>query len=159
MAGKTNSAQDLENPKTAWEPADIHPLGVLVTGFAVLFGGLLLTGLLWFYFEYLKDNAAAKSHALPRSVGVNPAPPEPRLKQNPAQDLAAYSASQQYLLHHYAWVDRQKGLVSIPIDRAMDIVSRRGLPAAAPAADMKLMTPAYGNPDTGLEKSVVQPEQ
>jgi len=32
-------------------------------------------------------------------------------------------------LHQYAWVDPDKGIVKIPIDRAMDLIAQRGLPA------------------------------
>jgi hypothetical protein len=56
-------------------------------------------------------------------------PPEPRLQAFPARDLAAMRAAEQQLLDGYAWVDREAGIVSIPIEEAMERVVARGLPA------------------------------
>ncbi|MGH9550659.1 MAG: hypothetical protein ACRD3W_14865, partial [Terriglobales bacterium] len=33
------------------------------------------------------------------------------------------------LLNGYAWIDPQKGLVRIPINQAIDLLARRGLPS------------------------------
>ena len=45
-------------------------------------------------------------------------------------------AAQQQKLKTYRWVDRQAGVVAIPIDRAMDLIAEQGLPArsATPGA-------------------------
>ena len=59
------------------------------------------------------------------------APNAPILQSAPANDLAALRAQKRTLLDRYAWIDRDRGLVRIPIERAIDlIVSNRG--AAAP---------------------------
>jgi hypothetical protein len=60
-----------------------------------------------------------------------PTPPAPRLQAQPGVDLAAYRAREQQRLHSYRWVDRSTGVVSIPIERAMELVVQRGLPARA----------------------------
>jgi hypothetical protein len=36
------------------------------------------------------------------------------------------------ILNSYGWVDQKAGIVRIPIERAMDIVAQRGLPAPPP---------------------------
>ena len=56
-------------------------------------------------------------------------PPEPRLQPVPPVDLATLRAEEERILRGYAWVDRGNGVVSIPIDRAMQLVVERGLPA------------------------------
>jgi hypothetical protein len=63
------------------------------------------------------------------------APPEPRLEANPMQDLQAVREKEDALLHHYRWIDRSKGVVQIPIDRAMELLGRQGLPARRAKAD------------------------
>lgn len=40
------------------------------------------------------------------------------------EELDSLRASQLEVLHEYRWVDRSKGVVAIPIDRAMEIVER-----------------------------------
>jgi hypothetical protein len=63
-------------------------------------------------------------------------PPLPRLQTTPAVDLKSFRASETQVLESYAWVDKEQGVVRIPIERAIDLVAERGLPAppAAPAA-------------------------
>ena len=43
-------------------------------------------------------------------------------------DWQALQAQQEATLHSYGWVDRQAGVVHIPIDQAIDLVLQRGLP-------------------------------
>jgi len=61
-------------------------------------------------------------------------PPEPRLQGQPVRDLAALRAEEDKALTTYGWVDPAAGVVRIPIERAMDRVLERGLPARAPEA-------------------------
>ncbi len=56
-------------------------------------------------------------------------PPEPRLQDDPAVDLALFREREQKKLSTYAWIDRANGVVRIPIERAMELVAREGLPA------------------------------
>ena len=57
---------------------------------------------------------------------------EPRLQSDPAGDLRDLQAQQQKQLEGYAWVDREHGLVRIPVARAMEILAGRGAAAYAP---------------------------
>jgi hypothetical protein len=60
--------------------------------------------------------------------------PNPRLQKNPADDLVRMKAEEHERITSYGWVDRDKGIARIPVDRAMDILARSGLPrVAAPA--------------------------
>ena len=45
----------------------------------------------------------------------------------PGQELKTMRAEEDSLLKSYAWVDREKGIVRIPIQRAIDIVARGGI--------------------------------
>jgi hypothetical protein len=56
-------------------------------------------------------------------------PPEPRLQTSPPADLAAMRAQEDEILTHYAWIDRDAGVVRLPIRRAMELVASEGLPA------------------------------
>lgn len=59
---------------------------------------------------------------------VRTLPPVPRLQVAPEQDLGRYLADQEQELTTYGWADRQSGAVRIPIDRAMDLLLKKGLP-------------------------------
>jgi hypothetical protein len=55
--------------------------------------------------------------------------PEPQLQKTPIPDLKAIRAEEDKLLNGYAWVDQPKGVVRIPVDRAIEVLAKRGLPA------------------------------
>jgi hypothetical protein len=48
--------------------------------------------------------------------------------------MAALRAWEDEQLHGYAWVDKGSGAVRIPIERAIEIVAERGLPARSQEA-------------------------
>jgi hypothetical protein len=56
-------------------------------------------------------------------------PPQPHLQPQPATDLKRYCEMEEQDLTTYGWVDQQNGIVRIPVDRAMEIVLQKGLPA------------------------------
>lgn len=56
-------------------------------------------------------------------------PPPPHLQPQPATDLKRYCEIEQQELTTYGWVDQQNGVVRIPVDRAMEMVLQKGLPA------------------------------
>ena len=62
-----------------------------------------------------------------------PTPAAPELEAEPGQSLQPYMAAEQQKLTTYRWVDRQAGVVAIPIDRAIDIIAQEGLPARSGA--------------------------
>ena len=55
-------------------------------------------------------------------------PSAPRLQVLPEKDLAAFRAQEDAILGSYAWVEKDRGIVRIPIEEAMRIVAERGLP-------------------------------
>ena len=62
-------------------------------------------------------------------------PPPPRLQNYPFTDVKDLHKEEARYPDHYAWVDRNAGVVRIPVERAIDILAARGLPhrEAAPA--------------------------
>jgi hypothetical protein len=54
--------------------------------------------------------------------------PQPQLQKTPIPDLKAIHAEEDKLLNGYAWVDQPKGVVRIPVDRAIEVLAQRGLP-------------------------------
>jgi hypothetical protein len=51
----------------------------------------------------------------------------PHLQIDPEADLAAYRATEQRQLAGYGWVDKQRGIVRIPIDEAIRDVAAAGV--------------------------------
>jgi hypothetical protein len=59
----------------------------------------------------------------------NNLPPEPRLQAEPKVELKDLRADEEAILSSYGWVNPDKGIVRIPIDQAIDIVAKKGLPS------------------------------
>jgi hypothetical protein len=73
-------------------------------------------------------------------------PAEPRLQRFPANEIYEFRRREEAILQNYGWVDRNAGIVHIPIEEAMRLTVERGLPAraaaAAPAAEATSGGPA-----------------
>jgi hypothetical protein len=54
--------------------------------------------------------------------------PQPRLEENERTQLRSFIEDQDRKLATYDWVDKDRGTVRIPIDRAMELIEQRGLP-------------------------------
>jgi len=61
--------------------------------------------------------------------------PEPHLETNERTELNEIRLREENTLATYDYVDKSAGTVRIPIDRAMDLLTQRGLPVRAQAAD------------------------
>ena len=59
--------------------------------------------------------------------------PQPRLEENERTQLRSFIEDQDRKLATYDWVDKDRGTVRIPIDRAMELIEQRGLPVHAEA--------------------------
>ncbi|HZS85645.1 MAG TPA: hypothetical protein VFA50_22450 [Stellaceae bacterium] len=107
------------NPDVDYERRDV-PIGVI--------GLLALFAVVWLAIVPL-----VLSFGYPQSVSdttkrLRVAMPEPRLQTDPHADLLSLRQREDARLSSYGWVDRQKGIVHIPIDEAMAKLARDGIP-------------------------------
>jgi hypothetical protein len=139
MAGNNaHSGDEPRNPHVHHEPGDVNALAL--TKFGLSMAALIVVFLfgLWGMFEYLKNREAELGLPLSPAALVNAQkhPPDPQLQPHPARDMRDMRAAEDKILHQYAWIDPDKGIVRIPVERAMDLIAQRGLPAA-PAGKTK----------------------
>jgi hypothetical protein len=52
---------------------------------------------------------------------------------SPAQDIRRFREQEDQMLDSYGWIDRQNGVIRIPIEQAKKLIEQRGLPVAAPS--------------------------
>ncbi|HZD52866.1 MAG TPA: hypothetical protein VE175_07445 [Woeseiaceae bacterium] len=76
--------------------------------------------------EDLQPPAAAPVPALEAQPG------RPRLQGNPQVDRQELEAGVHRRLESSGWVDRERGVAHIPIERAMAMLAERGWPEGAP---------------------------
>jgi len=133
MAGNNAHLDDeARNPHVHHEPGDVN--APALTKFGLSMAALIVVFLfgLWGMFEYLKNREAELGLPMSSAAIVNTQkqPPEPRLQRYPARDMREMRAAEEKILNQYAWIDPDKGIVRIPVERAMDLIAERGLPAA-----------------------------
>jgi hypothetical protein len=123
-------------PKRAHETKDANIRNLIIFGICLalmVIGGLVVSRGVFHYF------AGHQGLGPPASPfeNVRMLPPGPRLQVRAPQDLARYKRAQEEILNSYGWVDRQAGIVRIPIDRAMDILLQKGLPVRGATSPKK----------------------
>lgn len=95
--------------------------------------------------------------AVYRDYVPKPAPPppqtfpQPRVQPNESAELRRLLSEQRARLSGYAWADRPKGLVQIPIERAMQLIVRKGAQAYDPLAPA---APARSGPSAGAQRAI-----
>lgn len=117
--------------------AGVHAAGILGGAFVILLVFGLVTGYLAFRFFNAPESVGPPASPL---TSARVLPNGPRLQINAHEDLLEYMQRQQRALTTYGWVDQKAGVVRVPIDQAMDMVLKNGLPvrgAATPAGAQK----------------------
>ena len=70
---------------------------------------------------------------------VRQLPPAPRLQVYPREDWLKFREEQQKSLETLAWANRSAGIARVPIEEAMDLLVKKGVPVrgdqSAPAAE------------------------
>jgi hypothetical protein len=78
---------------------------------------------------------------------VRQMPPGLRLQTDAPLDLKNYRDGQNKLLSGYGWVDKQSGVVRIPVDRAMQLLLQKGYPVRGSSpANGQAVTPGEEPP-------------
>ncbi len=158
MANIEDNEQAVAHPDIRLETTDVNSHGVIWAGVTLIVAVWIIVALLHFVFAFFAHyRAEASTPALPLASEQNRLPPEPRLQVSPDADIQALREHEDSILDHYTWVDRQNGVVGIPIQRAMDLLAARGIPPQKAPADLNLSAPTAGTRLTGLEGKV-QPE-
>ena len=70
----------------------------------------------------------SRGPAPPPLAPVSELPPRPRLQIAPHEDLEQKRRREDAILNSYGWVDPKGGVIRLPIDRAIELVAKRGIP-------------------------------
>jgi len=117
---------DEHNPRLGHETTDINVWAVGKFGIALAAVMIVSLFLLFGLMKYFQSQEATE---VVKTVDPAKVFPQPQLQQTPIPDLKTFHADEDKVLNTYGWVDPQKGIVRIPIDRAIDVLAQRGLPA------------------------------
>ena len=119
-----------------YERTDVRPRVVLAGALGLVIALLLAVAGITLLETWVTGVPPAISRPadLIQGLQAGPTPALPRLEPQSGADFATYHAAEEQKLTSYRWVDRNAGTVTIPIDRAMDLVAQRGLPTRAGAS-------------------------
>jgi hypothetical protein len=167
------ATDEIVNVETRHEESDVNVRALI--WFAVIFVVFAIVThlVIWFFFQGLAkserstadktaplseiqraaDAAVPKNQPLlqpfPKKLpeGVDMAPNA----DTPVIDLAKMRAAEKQVLDNYGWVDRQRGVVRVPIEKAKELVVQRGLPVQSqlPPPPPAAQTPVIQQPVPG----------
>jgi hypothetical protein len=118
--GPRSSAAGHELRDVSFRPIVTASIGL----FVLIVTAFLAMRVLFSY--YAAREAASTPPANPLAAELaRSEPPLPRLQTAPIEDLRKLRMAEEALLEEYGWVDREKGIVRVPIERAMELLAER----------------------------------
>lgn len=126
----------VDNPAVDHESTDVNVRAIFSFGAALFVTAVLVHVVIWLLFlRFERREAQPVQPAYPLSMTQGArVPPEPRLQIAPREDLHFLREQEDLILNSYGWVDRNAGVVRIPISEAMRLTIERGLPTRDEAA-------------------------
>jgi len=117
------------DPQPGYELSDLRPGYIALFGIAltaVIVAAAVITSLL---IHFKAAEQSRQETPVPRLVGEREATPGPRLQVDANKELRQMRADEEAALNSYGWLDKDAGIVKIPVDRAMEILAKKDLPA------------------------------
>jgi hypothetical protein len=140
---------DIVNPETRHEDSDVNVRALLWSVVIFIVFAFVTHAVLYLQFHaYAKHFRNETSQPLTMMAPPSRVPPTPRLQpfstklvngqdlppntNTPLTDMAGMRAAEDEALNKPGWVDKQKGVVRLPIETAKQLVVQRGLPVVNP---------------------------
>lgn len=111
-----------------YEVADVKAGTLVFYGVVLVLVVIVSAAASWLFFDLLAAQAA-RTDSQPSPLASAEPRPEPRLLDDEPQDLKSVREEEKQILEGYDWIDKSRGIVRIPIDRALELVAKEGLPS------------------------------
>ena len=116
-------------PATGHESSDVSIRAIIITAGTLAVGAAMVCVLVYGIFRYLADHPLTSARPNPLAeTEVQQIPPMPRIEDHPAVELKDLHTMEDQILTTYGWTDKDKGIVRLPIDRAMELKLQQGFP-------------------------------
>jgi hypothetical protein len=129
-------AQYFETPPGAgYEHTDANVWVIVRFGVWLVVAAVIVHFGLGFMYRLLiaQTNSQETTQYPMAAAAEQPVPPEPRLQQFPSSDMGAFRSEEDARLRGYGWVNKDAGIVRIPVEEAMKKVLQNGSLASRPA--------------------------
>jgi hypothetical protein len=142
------------NPAVRHEPSDVDVRGIYATGAALVVLAILIQVTAWLVFRHLDERESRLKPPVSGTAAEERGrlPPPPRLEglermegNNPDVRPGALRPSRQPSLDEYGWVDREAGIVRIPLDRAIKMILEEGGLPSKPESSAGQELPSRAN--------------
>jgi hypothetical protein len=115
--------------RRGYELSDLNPRFIAMFGIGLVVAVAVAVIVTSLFMRYRAFQHARQETPVPRLAREREITPEPRLQVDAPKELRQMRAAEDAALGSYGWVDKDAGVVKIPIDRAMEILAKKGLPA------------------------------
>jgi len=129
--------EEVRNPEVSYDRTDMSAKAVVGFLIALAIAGVLMHLSLWAVYSFFTGSERA-SHPLAGSIqsSTRQLPqgdpertfPPPRIQADPVADLNKFRISEEEMLRTYGPSNQTAGAVRIPIEQAMQVIARQGLP-------------------------------
>jgi hypothetical protein len=102
------------------EKSDMNPTYILYFAIAMIVAAVVIHLGIWWMFRFFEQQQARRD-TRPALVTTPLPKPQPLLQITPQGDLEDLRRQENEILSTYRWIDRDKGIARIPVDRAMQI--------------------------------------
>lgn len=119
--------------KVTYERTDAHARVIVWS--LVIFAVTIIAsfiGMKKMYDKYSSEQEAAYAADANPFGYTDQLPPAPRLQASPAHDLEMLAQDEERSLEQYRWVDKDNGIVQVPLEKAIEHVAAHGLPDWTP---------------------------
>jgi hypothetical protein len=129
---------EIVNPETHHEKSDVNVRALLWAVVIFIVFAALTHAVLYLQFQFYRSKFRGKTNApltaVPRPASAD-VPPQPRLQpftstmppytNTPVTDMEQMRAAEEQALHTPGWIDKQRGIVRVPIDVAKQLAVQR----------------------------------
>ena len=133
--GHHPSAEDeylVQPPEAEHEHSDADVWTVVKFGLWLAISAIVISAGMGLLFGLFVKQSEETNPQFPLAVGQEERlPAAPRLQQFPANEFADFRQHEEAILKNYGWVNKEAGVVRMPIADAMRLAVERGLPARA----------------------------
>jgi hypothetical protein len=132
-----------ESVARGYEVDDVSVRGIVIFAAGLLAAAVVIHLVLWWMLSNWTGEVLIPFPQIFPSRVEAPAAPGPGVEAAPVQEMDLLRAEQYETLATYGWIDREEGVVRIPIERAMELLVEEGVPARDDQVPDFGLDPAY----------------
>lgn len=137
-------SEEFRNPEVNYDRTDMSAKAIVGFLIALAIAGVFVHLGLWSFYKYwagsemspkpMASPVASSSRQIPQGDPERTFP-APRLQSDDTADMNKFRAYEEQVLNTYGWSDQNAGVARIPIDQAIQVTAKQGLPTRPQTQD------------------------